>query len=249
MSSLRPGYHAVPRYQLALEKDVDQGPGEYIRPYAIRALSGHSGINILDPERIAMKVPEGIVSQISGVFRVTEMFSLSGIMERGLQPGGKYKFSRLDTHFMAFFPTDPRNEYAQYNNSRKLHVKREKAKSNLMVISVQPQALWKEEVRLCLANGFLLTDRVLPATYIEAIFELEYDYDSITWKHQLFYHQLASKCIWRGCRYGQTAKVESIVDLICDDPSRRTAMIRDCEQNLAFYRECHRMARQRPSNW
>jgi hypothetical protein len=82
--ALRRGYHALPRYQVILEKEPEQEPNEYLRPYAVRAVSGHSSINILDPERIATKVPEGISSHISGIFHVTEMFNLSGIFERGL---------------------------------------------------------------------------------------------------------------------------------------------------------------------
>ena len=147
---------------------------------------------------------------------------------------------------MAFFPTDPRNEYMQQNHGRKLHTKREKAKSNLMVISIQPQALWKEEVRICLANGFLLMDKNLPAKYIEAIYELEYDHAARCWKQQLFYHQLAARCVWQGCKFGQPAKIEAIVEAICEEPTRRAAMVQECEQNVMFRRECHKEARQRP---
>jgi hypothetical protein len=116
------------------------------------------------------------------------------------------------------------------------------------VISIQPQALWKEEVRICLANGFLLMDKILPAKYIEAIYELECDYVANCWKQQLFYHQLAAKCVWHGCKFGQVAKIESIVEMICDDPTKRAEMIHECEQNLTFYRECHKEARQKLPN-
>ena len=127
---------------------------EFIRHRAVRAVSGHGGINILDPERIAAQVPEGISAYISGVFHITEMNNLPGIFRHGLQPVGKHEFSRQDVHFMTFFPTDPRNEHMQSQQCRKLRIKRSKAKSNLIVLSIQPQALWKEEVRICLANGF-----------------------------------------------------------------------------------------------
>jgi hypothetical protein len=134
MHALRPGSHALPRYQVALEKRQGQDLMEYLRPYAVRAVSGHSSINILDPERIAAQVPKGISAYISGIFHVTEMYNLSDIFQYGLKPGGKYAFSRLDVHFMAFFPTDPRNEYMQYQQCRKLRIKRSKAKSNLIVL-------------------------------------------------------------------------------------------------------------------
>jgi hypothetical protein len=89
-------------------------------------------------------------------------------------------------------------------------------------------------------------DKVLPAKYIEAIYELEYDHAANCWKRQLFYHQLAAKCVWQGCKYGQSAKIEAIVEIICDEPTKRAAMIQECEQNLTFHRECHKEARQRP---
>jgi hypothetical protein len=36
----------------------------------------------------------------------------------------------------------------------------------------------------------------LPAKYIEAIYELEYDQVTGRWKHQLLYHELAAKLTW-----------------------------------------------------
>jgi RNA:NAD 2'-phosphotransferase (TPT1/KptA family) len=192
MHALRPESRARPRYHLVLEKEWDYDLTTFVRPYAIRAASGHSSINILDPQRIAALVPEGISSYVAGLFHVMAMNNLSDIFRYGLHPGGKYKFSRMDVHFMAFFPTDPRNEYLQHRQWRKLHIKRSKVKSNLMVLSIQPEALWREEVRLCLSNGFLLMDKVLPAEYIEAIYELEYDEEAGRWRHKLLYHHLAA---------------------------------------------------------
>jgi hypothetical protein len=199
---------------LVLEKGWDQGNNAFVRPYAIRAASGHSSIDILDPESLAATVPQGISSYVSGIFHITDMNNLSNIFRHGLHPGGMQKSSRMDVHFMAFFPTDPRNEYMRNRQWRTLHVKKNKTKSNLVVISTQPQALWKEEVRFCPSNGFLLMDKVLSAKYIEAIYELEYDDMTKQWKHQVLYHQLAAKLTWQGCKSGKSASVQTIAHLI-----------------------------------
>ena len=99
---------------------------------------------------------------------------------------------------------------------------------------------------MCLANGFLLMDRNLPAKYIEAIFELEVDEASEHWEHQLLYHQLAARVTWQGCRSGQPAKIQTIVDAICEDPKKKDAMIKECEQSSTFRRDCQREAMHRP---
>ena len=106
--------------------------------------------------------------------------------------------------------------------------------------------LWKEEVRICLANGFLLVNKNIPAKYIEAIYELEFDEASEQWKHHLLYHQLAAKVTWQGCRAGQPAKTQTIVDAICEHAKRKAAIIKECEQNLTFRQDCQREAMNRP---
>ena len=92
----RPGY----------EKDT------FVRPYAIRAASGHRSIDILDPNRIAAKVPTGISSYVSGIFHIAEVGNLLSIFQTGLCPGGMKRKKRMDVHFMAFFPTHPWNTSA-----------------------------------------------------------------------------------------------------------------------------------------
>jgi hypothetical protein len=216
LHSLSPESHQPPRYQVVLEKGWDQSSNVFVRPYAVRAASGHSSIDILDPEMIAATIPQVIVSYIS------EMNHLLSIFRHGLQPGGEQKFSRMDVHFMAYFPTDPTNECLRDKQWRKLHVKRNKTKTSLVVLSIQPQALWKEEVRFCSSNGFLLMNKPLPAKYIEAIYELEYDDVARQWKHQLPYHQLAAKVMWQGCKSGKWASIQTIAHLIREDPAHRT---------------------------
>jgi len=214
LHAMKPESHQPPRYQLVLEKGWDQGNNVFARPYAVRAASGHSSIDILDPERIAATVPQGISSYVSGIFHITEINNLSSIFRHGLHPGGAQKFSRMDVHFMAYFPTDPRNEYLRDKQWRKLHVKRNKTKTSLVVLSIQPQALWKDEVRFCSSNGFLLMNKPLPLKYIEAIYELEYDDVARQWKHQLLYHQLAAKVTWQGCKFGKWASIQTIAHLM-----------------------------------
>ena len=92
LRALSPGTHEPPRYQLILEKRQGSDPMEFVRPRAVRTVSGHSSINILDPERVAAQVPEGILAHISGVFHITEMENLPSIFRHGLQPGGRHGF-------------------------------------------------------------------------------------------------------------------------------------------------------------
>jgi hypothetical protein len=91
-------------------------------------------------------------------------------------------------------------------------------------------------------------DNNLPAKYIGAIYELEYDQVAGQWKHQLLNHELAAKLTWQGCKSGQTAKIQAIVDAIYEDPAQRIEMAKECEQDQAFRRECYQEARQRPPN-
>ena len=55
MHALAPGTHDSPRYQLVLEKRQGSDPMEFVRPRAVRAVSGHSGINILDQRGLQLK--------------------------------------------------------------------------------------------------------------------------------------------------------------------------------------------------
>jgi hypothetical protein len=193
---------------------------------------------------------EAILTHISGIFHITEMEKLPDIFKYGLRPGGRHEFSRQDVHFMPFFPLDPRNEYVQNQHCRKLRSWKDKAATSLIVLSVQPQVLWEREVRVCLANGFLLTTNTIPASYIEAIYDLEFLEESGQWKHHLIYHQLAAKVNWHGCKNGQPAQSHTIVDLICQDSNKRCSMIKDCNRNSTFRRNCQREAMSRiPDAW
>ena len=149
LRAMAPGNHEPPRYQLIMEKRWNSPQMEFIRPRAVRTVSGHSSINILDPERIAAPMSEAILTHISGIFHITEMEKLPDIYKYGLCPGGRHEFSRQDVHFMPFFPLDPRNEYVQNQHCRKLRSWKDKAATSLIVLSVQPQVLWEREVRVC----------------------------------------------------------------------------------------------------
>ena len=167
------------------------------------------------------------------------MDNLPDIFKLGLRPGGRHEFSRQDVHFMPFFPLDPRNEYMHTQQCNKLRIWKNKAMTSLIMLSIQPQVLWEKEVRICLANGFLLTTSTIPASYIESIYELEFLEESGQWKHHLIYHQLAARVNWHGCKNGQPARSCTIVDAICHDSSQRCSMIRECERNATFRHNCH----------
>ena len=134
--------------------------------------------------------------------------------------------------------------------SKTSHEERKGQDESVIVLSIQPQVLWEEEVRICLANGFLLTTKNIQAKYIEAIYELEFNEASEQWRHHLLYHQLAARVSWQGCKNGQLAKVQTIVDAICGDSKKRASLIKECEQNVTFRQSCQREAMGRaPEAW
>ena len=104
MHALRPESHVLPRYQVVLEKDHGQGPTDFVRPYAVRAASGHSGINILDPERLAAMVPEGISSYVSVICHITEMNNLSDIFPIWAASGWQIQILQVGCAFCDIFP-------------------------------------------------------------------------------------------------------------------------------------------------
>ena len=110
--SIVPGWKDRPRFQILLEQIRDSAENNALRPLAMRATSGHSLIDILDPERIAANVPDRIGMYIAGIFHVTTWDKLGSIFRKGLHPGGfSTRKPRMDSHFTPFFPTDPRNGY------------------------------------------------------------------------------------------------------------------------------------------
>jgi hypothetical protein len=126
LKAVEPKQHQPPRYQWALERRLEHDQNTFVRPYAVRAVSGHRSTDILDPKRIAATVPAGIASYVSGIFHITEVDNLLSIFRHGLHPGGMQRNRRMDVHFMAYFPTDPRNDFA----GQQLKGKRFKTKSN-----------------------------------------------------------------------------------------------------------------------
>jgi hypothetical protein len=141
LKAVEPKQHQPPRYQLAFEKRFEQAQNKFVQPYAVRAASGHRSTDILDPKRIAATVPAGIASYVSGIFHITEVDNLLSIFRHGLHLGGMQRNRRMDVHFMAYFPTDPRNHFAR----QKLKGKRFKAKSNLVVLSICPTAFGQKK--------------------------------------------------------------------------------------------------------
>ena len=122
---------------------------------------------------------------------------------------------------MAFFPTDPRNEFAE----KKLRSKRHKTSSNLVVLSICPAAFWAEDVRVCTSNGYLLMDKNLPSKHIESIYGLDYDHTTDQWSSQVIYNRLAAKLMWSGCRLGVPASSEKIASIVGKDHLERAQIV------------------------
>jgi RNA:NAD 2'-phosphotransferase (TPT1/KptA family) len=81
-ASIVPGRADRPRFQALIERINGSLGKEALRPLAIRAANGHSLIDILDPERIAAKVPSRIGMYIAGVFHVTTWDKLESIFRK-----------------------------------------------------------------------------------------------------------------------------------------------------------------------
>ena len=96
----------------------------WIRPWAVRALSGHSvhfdpekNLMELDPHKFAIPPSILLVSQIGGAFHATSCRNLLSIVERGILPGAaiaedygsRYEAGGLHSYFAIFAPWDLRN--------------------------------------------------------------------------------------------------------------------------------------------
>jgi len=66
----------------------------------------------------------------------------------------------------------------------------------------------------------------------------------------LIYHQLAARVNWHGCKNGQPARIQTIVDAICHDSKKRGSLIKECERNATIRHNCQREAMSRiPEAW
>jgi len=78
-----------------------------IKPIAVRAVSGHRHIPILDPMRFASTITPNIVGMVAGLFHITEEYTLLPILKHGLLPGHliprtHHRQGRADVHFTGF---------------------------------------------------------------------------------------------------------------------------------------------------
>ena len=96
----------------------------WVRPWAVRALSGHTvhyepekNLMELDPHKFAISPSLSLVNQIGGAYHATSCRNLLPIVERGILPGTsiqdaqytRYDTGRLHSYFGVFPPWDPRN--------------------------------------------------------------------------------------------------------------------------------------------
>ena len=89
----------------------------WIRPWAVRATSGHSvdrhSVIRLDPTKIAYHPTLQVASELGGGFHATSIRNIYSIIDEGILPGGPHG-SRLSTHFGVFAPWDPCNITTRY---------------------------------------------------------------------------------------------------------------------------------------
>ena len=94
------------------EKEVYMMEDAWIRPWAVRATSGHSvdrqSVVKLDPNKIAYHPTIQAMNDLGGGFHSTSIRNIHGIINEGILPGGPYG-SRVSTHFGVFAPWDDRN--------------------------------------------------------------------------------------------------------------------------------------------
>ena len=96
----------------------------WVRPWAVRALSGHTvhydpekNLMELDPHKFAISPSMSLVNQIGGAYHATSCRNLLPIVERGILPGTSIQeaqYARCDTgrlhsYFGVFPPWDARN--------------------------------------------------------------------------------------------------------------------------------------------
>jgi len=190
---------------------------------AIRAASGHSLIDILDPERISARISSRIGMYLAGVFHVTTWDKLESIFRKGLHPGGfAERIPRMDSHFTPFFPTDRRNSYMgkRLENAARFSEK-------LVVLSYDQEGFFQYPIRLCQANGFLLTRHIIPSTLINMVYELRREVHG--WECVVLYHPRAADYILSGCRGGRPATPMKIAQLLTNDEGIQSAICHECQ--------------------
>ena len=102
------GRYDTNRFQITVEVDGDTG--EWIKPHAVRAASGHTDLDFLDPIRVASVAKEALLNTVPGMFHMTQKDRIPSIIQRGLLPGTALGYGgRQDTHLSPFPPRDSRN--------------------------------------------------------------------------------------------------------------------------------------------
>ncbi|CAE7705382.1 unnamed protein product [Symbiodinium sp. KB8] len=137
--------------------------GFWIRPWAVRATTGHSRstntVMTLDPSRFALSASRSLMEQIGGAYHATEIYNLNAIVTEGLKTGSDMmelgrSSGRLHIYFGIFPPWDPRNKLTR---SRSRHDQR----TPLVTLYIPIQDLAREGGRVT-DNGAVICDRTIP---------------------------------------------------------------------------------------
>jgi hypothetical protein len=170
-------------------------------------------------------VKSEVTSHLSGIFHVTEAKHLLRIFSNGLRPGGtRWKRSRMDVHFMPFFPLDDRNHVAKKRLTQSL----DDPTSRLVVLLMKTECFWTKEIRLSTSNGYLLARDSFPATDIDSVYQLIYK--DKRWRAEVWYHPDAEKLQLRGCRQGEVCNGWKIADVLGGTKEQRAQIQTRCDQ-------------------
>ena len=134
---------------------------------------------------------------ISGVFHITEAECVRDILSKGLMPGkmvreasGQRRGGRTDVHLTAFSPFEADRGFGRATvlQNRIYHARLEN--KVIAQVSLNVDRVW-DSLRICLANGYLLCDKVLPPMTIDSIVLWKWDAQAQRWRGEfIFEHRL-----------------------------------------------------------
>ena len=186
------------RFQITVE--VDGGSDTILRPHAIRAASGHSDFDYLDPVRVASVANDALLQAVPGMFHMTTVDRVRSIIQQGLLPGsGVSQGGRHDIHMSPFAPLDGRNTI-MHNKLSHIRLRGE----CWCVISINVSKLAPGSLRYCPTNGVFLCDKPIGSETFDGIWQIVWILDD--WQQRWIFEPRIESMNVIGYRGGQRAK-------------------------------------------
>ena len=144
----------------------------WVRPWAVRAVSGHSAhpdpeMNLveLDPDRFAISPSRTLMNELGGAYHATSCRHLHSIAERGILPGAsievtygsRHEAGRLHSYYGVFPPWDHRNTTTKTRVSG-----RSSWHMPLVVLYVPSTDLIRQGGRIT-DSGYIIVNRPVPS--------------------------------------------------------------------------------------